>query len=198
MSRSRRAATCGCASSTTVMPSRDFTEVQPSDALHLPQSPTRSTIDPLGPPGSPRTPPPYAGPEPGPTHPRDEPDLAHARSTRSDTAYASQTSFSAPFGWKLGHSAHYNSEPEPPMDSRRQVLLNEMSGKFVGPMPVHQFLDEFLPIASSSTVGLQKTHIERLATAATATAEKDMYPCIVSLPLSRLTRLVLSYHACDS
>jgi hypothetical protein len=59
-----------------------------------------------------------------------------------------------------------------------------MSGIFIGPMPVQQFLDEFLPIASSSTVSLKKTHVERLATAATATAEKDMYPCFVSLPLS--------------
>jgi hypothetical protein len=94
-----------------------------------------------------------------------------------------QTSSSTPFGRKLGHNVYYNSEPEPPMDSRRQELLVEMSGKFVGPMPVKQFLDEFLPIASSSTVGLKKTHLERLAAATEATVEKDMYPCFVSLPL---------------
>jgi hypothetical protein len=70
-----------------------------------------------------------------------------------------------------------------------------MSGKFVGPMPVQEFLDEFLPISSGSTVGLKKTHVERLAAATTATAEKDMYPCFVSLPLFWLTILVLDYHA---
>jgi hypothetical protein len=37
--------------------------------------------------------------------------------------------------------------------------------------------------SSTNFCPLKKTHVERLATAATATAEKDMYPCFVSLPL---------------
>jgi len=77
-------------------------------------------------------------------------------------------------------------------DYRMRQVGAEMEGKFIGPMPVVDFLDTFLPLRSTSSLRWTKKRMSKFEEVGKQTSEKQMYkPIVRNLYLNLLVLMPL-------
>lgn len=78
-------------------------------------------------------------------------------------------------------SLPFQSSPQPDFSSNRARMENEMAGHWIGPMPVQDFIEEFLKIPAGTAAPPKKPKLfSRLKV---QTVEKKMYSPFVRLQI---------------
>lgn len=100
-----------------------------------------------------------------------------------DPGVQAQSSGSSPIKRTNQSSSNFGSSTLPDYTSKRKGLANEMEGSWVGPMPVKEFIEEFLPLAKGTLRPPQRPKL--FGELPDVTLEKDMYaPFVSSILLS--------------
>jgi hypothetical protein len=83
-----------------------------------------------------------------------------------------------PIAKRVNH-AHLNADPPPSQDTMNLLLAEETKGRYVGPLPVQDFLDDYMPgDQKPRTTGLDLEQLSKVATH--GQREEDMYEPFVS------------------